>query len=121
MKNKELYKKATDYLDTLCSVKPNRCVGSLGNRAATDFFVKIVSPWNYLIDIRSFNCFDYESEQPKLSCDGKFFEVFVSPYSLSCYVYARLVVVFTLEELETCDCYDKILLLKDKIFGFAVE
>ncbi len=107
--------KAKDYLNTLCSVTPNRRVGSLGNRAATDFFAQKVSSWGYLIDATPFNCLDYESKEPSLTYKDKPFAVKISPYSLGCDAHAELVVASTINELETCDCHGKILLLRGEI------
>ncbi len=107
--------KAKTYLNTLCSVTPNRRVGSLGNRAATDFFAQKMSSWGYLIDTTPFNCFDYESKEPSLTYKDTSFNVKISPYSLGCDAQAELVVASTIDELETSDCHNKILLLKGEI------
>ena len=42
--------KAVAYLDTLCSVKPNRRTGSPGNRQATYFFADTFRGYSYEID-----------------------------------------------------------------------
>lgn len=115
MNRKEFHAKAESYLNTLCSVTPNRQVGSKGNHAATDFFAKTISKWGYSIDTTPFNCIDFEKEKPTLSCEDTFYETYVSPFSLGCDVSAELVVVSTIEELEKCSCYNKILLLKGPI------
>ena len=107
--------KAKDYLNTLCSVTPNRRVGSLGNRAATDFFAQKVSSWGYLVDAAPFKCLDYESKEPSLTYKDRLLAVKISPYSLGCDAHAELVVASTINELETCDCHSKILLLRGEI------
>jgi aminopeptidase YwaD len=107
--------KAKDYLKTLCNVTPNRRVGSLGNRAATDFFAQKVSSWGYLVDATPFKCLDYESKEPSLTYKDKSFAVKISPYSLGCDAHAELVVASTINELETCDCHGKFLLLRGEI------
>jgi aminopeptidase YwaD len=111
----EYYTKAKYYLDTLCSVKPNRRVGSLGNRAATDFFAEKVNQWNYIIDTTPFKCLDYQSEEPSLTHQGTTFEVKISPYSPGCDTTSQLVVASTIDELEKSDCSDNLLLLIGEI------
>jgi aminopeptidase YwaD len=115
MKKEKIIIKAKAYLNTLCSVSPNRRVGSPGNKVATDFFADKVRAWDYSIDTTPFNCLDYESEEPKLSSKDRFYDVNVSPCSLGCDVSAELILASTTDELEKCDCYDKILLLKGEI------
>jgi aminopeptidase YwaD len=109
------YRKAETYLAALCSVEPNRRVGSPGNRAATDFFTQTIQPWGYVIDTTPFPCLDFESGEPSLSCRDASFGVRVSPYSLGCDVTARLAAVSTVEELEECACGAAILLMKGPI------
>jgi len=106
---------AKNYLNTLCNVTPNRRVGSPGNRAATDFFAQKVSSWGYLVDATPFKCLDYESKEPSLTYKDRPFAVKISPYSLGCDAHAELVVASTINELETCDCHGKILLLRGEI------
>ncbi len=115
MNTQVFYDKAKSYLNTLCSVTPNRRVGSLGNRVATDFFADKVSSWGYTIDNAPFKCLDYESGVPSLACGAASFEVYISPFSLGCDAQAELVVASTIAELEECACHDKILLLKGEI------
>ncbi len=84
--------KAESYIETLCNVQPNRRVGSQGNKAATNFFKEKVEDFGYLVDDTPFNCLDYQSNKPALTCQGSSFEVKVSPYSLGCEVTAQLAV-----------------------------
>jgi aminopeptidase YwaD len=107
--------KSKTYLETLCSVKPNRRLGSSGNRAATDFFSEKMKSWGYLVDTSPFRCLDYESREPSLTHRNLPFDVKLSPYSLGCDVEAELVIASTVEELEKCDCHNRILLLKGEI------
>ncbi|MDJ0754352.1 MAG: M28 family peptidase [Ardenticatenaceae bacterium] len=108
-------KKAQRYLETLCSVKPNRRTGSAGNRAATDFFAETIRPLGYEIDATPFPCLDYMRGESLLAFDGRTFEIEISPYSLACDVRAELVVVSTVEELNNTSCDGKILLMKGEI------
>jgi len=114
--NKRGYlQKASEYLETLCRVKPNRRTGSKGNRTATDFFYDTIKPWGYKIDVTPFTCCDFESGEVSLVRNGSSFEVYISPYSLGCNVTAELVTVSTIGELEKCYCTGKILLMKGEI------
>lgn len=115
MNSREHRVKAKTYLDTLCSVRPNRRVGSPGNRAATDFFAQTIEPWGYLIDATPFPCLDFESGETTLSSQDESFEVYVSPYSLGCEATAQLTAVSSIEELAESTCSGTILLLKDAI------
>jgi aminopeptidase YwaD len=107
--------KAKEYLDTLCSVKPNRRTGSPGNRKATDFFASFVKKWDYKVDTTPFPCLDYESGKISLVCQGQVYDVHVSQFSPGCDVTSKLVTVSTVEELESCRCRGKILLMHGDI------
>ncbi|NIM11355.1 MAG: M28 family peptidase [Candidatus Aminicenantes bacterium] len=107
--------KASAYLETLCSVKPNRRTGSPGNREATAFFAGIVNQLGYTVDTTPFACLDFTGGQASLECKGNSFEINVSPYSLGCDVAAELITVSSVEELEQCRCGGKILLMKGEI------
>jgi len=103
--------KAKEYLNTLCSVKPNRRTGSPGNRIATDFFAAMVKKWDYIVDTTPFSCLDYESGKISLVCNDQSYKVYVSQFSPRCDVAAELVTVSTVEELESCRCQGKNLLM----------
>jgi aminopeptidase YwaD len=115
MKPQSYSEKAKDYIDTLCSVTPNRRLGSNGNRAATNFFAQKMSSWGYTIDTSPFAALDYDSREPSLTYKNKAFNVKISPYSLGCDVQAELVIATTIDDLEKCAFHDKILLLKGQI------
>jgi aminopeptidase YwaD len=107
--------KAKEYLNTLCSVKPNRRTGSPGNRTATDFFAAMVKKWGYTVDTTPFSCLDYESGEISLVCNDQAYEVYISQFSPGCDVTAKLVTVSTVEELESCQCKGEILLMRGTI------
>jgi len=107
--------KAEVYLNTLCSVKPNRRTGSPGNREATDFFSAMLKKWGYTVDTTPFPCLDYESGKVSLTCLDRSYEVYVSQFSPGCDVTAKLVTVSTVEELESCQCGGEILLMRGAI------
>lgn len=107
--------KAKEYLNTLCSVKPNRRTGSPGNHAATDFFTAMVKKWGYTVDTTPFSCMDYESGEISLVCNDQAYEVYISQFSPGCDVTAKLVTVSTVEELESCQCKGEILLMRGTI------
>lgn len=107
--------KARSYLETLCNVKPGRRLGSSGNRTATDFFAKAVESWGYDVDMTPFPCLDFESSGTSLTCEGRSFEVFASPFTTGCDVTAGPVIVSTVAELQKCRCKGKILLMKGEL------
>lgn len=107
--------KAKEYLNILCSVKPNRRTGSPGNRKATDFFAATVKKWDYTVDTTPFSCLDYERGKISLACNNQPYEVCVSQFSPGCDVTAKLVTVSTVEELESCHCKGEILLMRGSI------
>ncbi len=107
--------KARSYLDTLCSVVPNRRTGSSGNREATAFFAKTVRRWGYTIDATPFKCLDHERGGVSLDYEGRAFEVSISPYSPGCDVSAELAVVSSVAELQSSVCEGRLLLLKGNI------
>lgn len=103
--------KASDYLHELCSVQPNRRTGSQGNRDATGFFAGIVRRYGYTVDTTSFPCLDYVSEKVSLTSGSRSYGVYISPYSLGCDVTAELIAASSIEQLETCRCEGKLLLM----------
>ena len=114
--NREKYiTKASEYLNKICSVKPNRRTGSPGNRDATDYFANIARQFGYKIDTTPFKCMDHKKKKVSLFLNGKNFNVYISPYSLKCDITAELVAVSTVNELEKISCKGKILLMKDEI------
>jgi aminopeptidase YwaD len=91
---------------------PNRHVGSVGNRVATDFFHSVVSSLGFDTESPSFECIDWTQDGAHLTVDGVPYKVFPSPYSLGCRVSAPFVVVSTVEELEIVEVSDRIILLR---------
>lgn len=108
-------KKAASYLQTLCSVQPNRRTGSPGNQQAVDFFAQTIRPFGYELDLTQFSCLDYLCESAFLSHAGTSYDIRVSPYSLACDTRVELVAVSSVEELTTCACTGKILLMHGEI------
>lgn len=114
-KSKDHVAKAQRYLETLCSVIPNRRTGSPGNQEATEFVANAIRSYGYEVDATPFECLDYVTDGVALTRGEHAFEVHVSPYSLGCDVVAELTTVSTVEELERVDCAGKILLMNGDI------
>jgi aminopeptidase YwaD len=76
------------------------------NRGVT-LGVEIASP--------TFDCIDWVADGAECSVDGERFAVLTSPYSLGCQVRAALAIVSTVEELETAEVSDKVLLLRGEL------
>lgn len=107
--------KAESYVLALSSLKPNRRTGSKGNKEATAFCGGVLKRFGYEVDDTPFPCLDFASDGASLKCGEADFEVLVSPYSLGCEVSAELITAKTVDELKTCDCRGKILLLHGDI------
>ena len=115
MESQTLSEKADAYLKRLCLEIESRRVGSAGNRAATDFFASAVGSFGFEVATPAFDCIDWIADGAECSVDGERFEVLTSPYSLGCQVHAALAIVSTVEELETAEVGDKVLLLRGEL------
>jgi aminopeptidase YwaD len=102
-------------LRKLCLEIPSRRVGSVGNRAATNFFAGLVASFGFATETPAFDCMDWSQEGVQLTADGAHFEAFASPYSLGCHARAPLAVVSTVEELAAADLASQIVLLRGDI------
>lgn len=106
-----LMDKAEAYLQKLCLEISTRRVGSVGNRAATEFFAETVAAFGFEMETPTFDCIDWVEDGAQLSVEGTSFAVSPSPFSLGCRVQAPLAVVSTEEALEAVEARGKILLL----------
>ncbi|MCI0478861.1 MAG: hypothetical protein L0Y55_21675, partial [Anaerolineales bacterium] len=107
--------KAEAYLQKLCVEIPSRRVGSPGNRAATDFFAQRVASFGFRVECPTFDCIDWKCDGVRLSANGAAFDALASPYSLGCRVTAPLVVVSTIQDLESAELFGKVVLLRGEI------
>jgi len=103
------------YLHKLCAEIDNRCVGSTGNRQATDFFAETASSFGFKTESPEFDCIDWKYGEVNLQIDGKPFSVSPSPYTIGCDLTAPLAVATTPYELENQDVSGNILLLMGEI------
>ena len=115
MRNRILYEKSMSYLDTLCNEIGERCVGSDGNRKATDFFRKVLSSLGWRTESTAFDAIDWEEDGATLTCEGDSYNVLVSPYSNGFRGEAELVSASTLRELENIKAGNRIVLLHGTI------
>lgn len=115
MKASHLVDSANQYLKKLCVDIPNRCVGSQGNRQATDFFAEKMNRFGFQTECPQFDCIDWTHGEASLSVQGEQYQVFVSPYSLKCNVTSTLSIATTVEELESLEVGNAILLLYGEI------
>lgn len=114
--NKEYMKeKCKDYLNKFCVEITQRCVGSEGNRQATDYFRDILQTFGWETALQEFNAIDWSSGGAELKINDNLFEVFVSPYSLGFQGMAQLQSAATISELERGTFKDKILLLHGEL------
>jgi len=115
MTQSPLISTAESYLQKLCVEIINRCVGSKGNRLATDFFAERSSAFGFRTESPEFDCIDWSHGDVQLKIDGKQYPAFVSPYTLGCDLEAPLAVASTIGELENKDVSKSILLLRGAI------
>ncbi|MEA1959104.1 MAG: M28 family peptidase [Chloroflexota bacterium] len=115
METEKLYLKSQSYLEKLCVEIPERCVGSEGNRMATRFFEQEISSYGWDTELQEFEANDWHDDGANLQADSLSFEVFVSPYSLSCDAEEQLISVSSIEELKQIDIKGKIVLLHGEI------
>jgi aminopeptidase YwaD len=106
---------ANKYLQTLCYEIPNRCVGSSGNRRATDFFAEKMTAFGFQTESPQFECIDWTHGDVQLTLAGEPFPAHVSPYTLGCDISAPLTVATTVGELEKVEVSNKVLLLHGEI------
>lgn len=107
----DLTRKAEAYLEFLCEELSTRSVGTPENIDATQWVWEIFRDLGWQTDMPEFKAMDWKSRGATLTCDGKSYEVFSSHYSLPIDCTARLIPVSTIEELETADARNAILLL----------
>lgn len=115
MMTSDLTENAKQHLATLCVTIPNRRVGSIGNRAATDYVAQSLVALGWQVECPPFACMDWSQQGADLTAAGVSFQTRVSPYTLGCEVRAPLVAVSTVEELERTAVSGKILLMQGEI------
>ena len=115
MTRSTLEKNAASYLHKLCTEIDNRCVGSAGNREATDFFAGKVSAFGFDVETPGFDCIDWKYGEVQLLVNGQQFAAAPSPYTIGCNLSAPLAVASTLEELQSQDVAGNVLLLQGEI------
>lgn len=112
MSEDSLSTRAEAYLRRLCTGALDRRVGSPGNRAATDFFSAAMVGLGFEVDSPSFDCIDWCEGGAHTGVGDTSFDVLVSPYSLGGYARGPLAVLSTLDELETADVSQCVVLLR---------
>jgi aminopeptidase YwaD len=107
--------KAEAYLKYLCLDIPTRRVGTPDNREANEFLAERFESFGFAIERQPFDCIDWTQGKASLSLNGQQFQVQVGAFSPGCQGQAPLVVASTVEELESADVCEKILLLRGEI------
>ena len=115
MKNTSLETKAESHLETLCNRIHTRRVGTQGNRDANEYLAEKFTSFGFTVERQPFDCIDWTQGAASLSVNGEQFEVQVGAFTLGCQAQAPLVVASTIDELESVDVQDKILLLRGEI------
>jgi aminopeptidase YwaD len=104
-------KKCSSYLDYYCVEIPERPVGSIGNKKATDKFQELVKSFGWQVESTSFPAMDWKEEGAHLWGGNNQYQVFPSPFSLGCDLEGELIIAGNMAELSTLDCEKKILFL----------
>ena len=107
--------KASNYLQALRNVKPNRRTGSAGNRDATKFFAEVIEGFDCVVDTQPFNCLDYVRGKAALESEAGKYQMLTSPYSMGCAVSSEIIEVSSLDGLAASSCEDRILLMHGAI------
>ena len=115
MTSHTLIAKANAYLQKLCVEIPRRCVGSEGNRRATDFFASIAARNGFAVETPGFDCIHWTHAGARLAAGEVMYKAAPSPYTLGCQANAPLAVVSSVAELESADLAGKIVLLGGEI------
>jgi aminopeptidase YwaD len=110
-----LISKSKNYLDTFCVKITERCVGSEGNRQATQFFEETIGTLGWETKATAFDAIDWNEKGANLRAEGTGFEVLVSPYSHGFSGEAELVVAGTFSELEELSMTGKIVMLYNEL------
>jgi aminopeptidase YwaD len=110
--DKENFKeRCIEYMNKLCNEITERCVGSEGNRQASDYFEKKLKFFGWQTISQEFSAIDWKNDGAVLRVDDQDYRVQVSPYSLGFQGTAQLQSASTISELEDGDFKDKVLLL----------
>jgi len=115
MEKKELIEKASAHLQLLCVEIGERRVGSEENRRATAYAEKVLKALGWETDTTELSVIDWHTDGATLNCNGQGFEVLSSHYSLGCSVTDKLVAINKVEQLETTNIQEKIVLLHGEI------
>ena len=92
--------RATRYLETLCSVDPDRRPGSLGNDEAVALVASAMEASGWRVDLPDFDCLDWETDGGELTIDGAAIDLTPGPYGLGVEAVGPVRVLRTLQDLE---------------------
>jgi aminopeptidase YwaD len=115
MHEKEYILKAKKYLTYLCSIKPDRRLGSKGNKKSIKYFSALMETFNFSLKKNKFKCMDFLNKGAIFTVDHEKIPVEVSPFSLPCRVKSKILNVTNIKELEDIKCENCILLLSGEI------
>lgn len=107
--------KAASHLRVFCTEIGERRVGSKENRKATTYAEKVLNELGWKPESSELPVIDWHTEGASLTCERQAFEVLSSHYSLGCSVAGELVAINSVEQLETANIEDKIVLLLGEI------
>ncbi len=100
-----------EHLIRLCSVTPDRRIGSDGNRVAVAYVEAQLRELGWQPHLQWFDCLDWESDGGEVRVDGTTFDVVPAPYGVGTSTQGRLIAASSNEELGRRDARGAILLL----------
>ena len=115
MNSSHYREKAELHVAKLCRDIRERCVGSAGNREATDYAAGVMKDCGFQVDRPVFNCFDWEDRGSELMVGSERFQVYSSPYTLGGGIKAPLSAAASIAELEQVEAEGRVVLLRGPI------
>ncbi len=107
--------RAERHISKLCLEIGERCVGSPGNKKATDYAAKVMREFGFQVETPGFDCFDWEDRGSELIVGNESFRVLSNPYTSGGEIRAPLSAAATIEELEQVEANGKIVFLYGQI------
>jgi len=107
--------RAESHIGKLCLEIGERCVGSQGNKQATDYATGVMREFGFQVKTPGFACFDWEDRGARLIVGNENFRVYSNPYTTGGEIKAPLSTAATIEELEQVEAQGKIAFLHGQI------
>ncbi|MFC1747107.1 Zn-dependent exopeptidase M28, partial [Candidatus Neomarinimicrobiota bacterium] len=103
------------HLTVLCEEIGSRHPGSEANQKATDYFFNEMENFSCEVERQPFDCLDWADNGSSLQVNGDHFDVLTSPYTHSCDITAEMVMVTSLEQLQSTQFGGKVLVIHGEL------